>query len=390
MAKGKSKKSSKKTTKKSPVKKSAALKKAQASGVKVGGKTYANSSSNAALTKARATSNSGSPSSSSNAASKASLLKTIESSTGATRDKAIAEYNKSYGASSGNSSTVKKYSTIVDGVKIYFSTIKEANDYLDNIENGPKEPAIEEENVDTALIATQAQLDSAYKIIDAALKKGDLTQAQADAYKKIVKEWDPNKLVNVENVLADYQKVADDTIDPYWQEQLNFETGVLQEAVRQQQRQQEMQNEIDRTTAGNNIRQSQAGLEKSGMTFTGEGIEQLGGTSAYSQGPSSGVPAQTPFGGLFHEGKVNQANRLMTSSTLAKYSDALTKLGQSAEERLGSKGVAGLVPGYTPTTNDLEGSLTTDWNQAKGQAFLNSMDYWNTKSQLNNPLVTIK
>jgi len=231
-------------------------------------------------------------------------------------------------------------------------------------------------------------LEESYAIIDAAFKKGDITQAQADAYKKIAKNWDPDKLMNTENILRDYQKVASETIDPYWQQQLNFEIGVLQESVKQQQVQQQMENEQLNTLSGENIRQTKAGLEKSGMTFTGKGIEQLGAGSAFSQDGSS-IPSQTPFGGLFNEGTVNQANRLMKSSSLAKYSDALTNLGQNAEQRFGSKKIDGLIPGYTPTTNNLEGDINTQWNEAKGNAWVQQMNNWNSKNAVNSNIVNI-
>lgn len=307
------------------------------------------------------------------------------------------------GSSKGSSSSTAgaktnsegKFSYTLNGETVYVSqsevdkygNIAKAGKAKMGLDSGTLDdtPEVTPENVNKA---QEKALKEAYDIIDAALKKGDLTQAQADAYKKVVADWDPGKLVNVENVLEGYKKVASETIDPYWQQQLNFEVGVLQEAVRQQQVQQELEKEQIAAVSGENIRQAKAGLEQAGMTFTGKGIEQLGAGSAYSQ-QGSQIPTQTPFGGLFAEGTVNQANRLMTSSSLAKYQDALTGLGQKGEQALGSKGIAGLVPGYKPTTSNLEGSLTTQWNQAKGSAFLNEMDYWSSKNQLKNPIVNI-
>jgi len=64
------------------------------------------------------------------------------------------------------------------------------------------------------------------------------------------------------------------------------------------------------------------------------------------------APSQTPFGGLFYEGNVNQANRLMSSSSALRYKKNLELLGQSAEDALGATGaVKQNIAGFTPSGN---------------------------------------
>jgi len=309
-------------------------------------------------------------------------------------------YNSNTEGSTGNSPTTGvtantegKFNYTLNGQTVYVT--QEEVDAAGNIAKAGKiKMGITDDTGNTTgtndgtSVDAEKALKAAYDIIDAALKKGDLSQTQADSYKRVVADWDPSQLINVENVLRDYKKVADETIDPYWKQQLHFETGVLQKTVEQEERDRALEIEQNEAIAEGNIEKAQALNEQSGMTFTGKGIEDLGAKSAFSQDDSS-IPSQTPFGGVFEEGKVNQANKLMTSSALANYQKTLTKLGQSAEQSIGSKGVEGLVPGYTPTTDNLEGSINTGWNTAKGDAFLKQMDYWDSKNQLNSNMVDV-
>ncbi len=94
-----------------------------------------------------------------------------------------------------------------------------------------------------------------------------------------------------------------------------------------------------RTAAGENIRQAQGNLESRGMTFTGEGVKQLGAESAFAQQGKGNIPGQTPFAGGYAEGQVQQANRLMSTSTGLRQQKALDDLARQAEKALGSSGM---------------------------------------------------
>ena len=67
--------------------------------------------------------------------------------------------------------------------------------------------------------------------------------------------------------------------------------------------------------------------------------------------------------GRFYEGTVNQANRLMSSSSSQRYQENLARLGKQAEAQLGAAGVSGLVGGYNPmgiTTGGIEAQRQTE------------------------------
>lgn len=206
-----------------------------------------------------------------------------------------------------------------------------------------------------AMPGTEDKLSNALNIIDS---DKTLTADEKSLFKSVVRNWDLGKELNMQNVLSEFNKIKTETIDPEFKAQTDFFINQLQEDIKFQEAERARQLEQERSISGENIRQAKAGLEKAGMTFTGKGIETLGKDSAYAQqGTESGVPDQTPFGGMFYEGNVNQANRLMASSSLARYRKNLQTLGTQAEKTLGSQGLSGLnIPGYG-MTGGLTGSL---------------------------------
>ena len=191
-------------------------------------------------------------------------------------------------------------------------------------------------------------------------------------YVQTIKGWNPDAEINMENVLAKFNEIKDNTIDPYFANQViaPFVRDIEDTAMNYQiQREQALESE--RAQAGQNIRQTKEGLEKSGMTFTGQGIEKLGGQAAIGQpGTAGAIPTQTPFGGnAFYEGTVNQANRLMASSSAERYRKALEDLGKQAETQLGSNAMAGLgLQGYAPT-----GGITGAIEEQKQQKLGNTL-----------------
>ena len=145
-----------------------------------------------------------------------------------------------------------------------------------------------------------------------------------------------------------------------------------------------MEVEAQKATTGNNIRQAQAGLEKAGMTFTGQGIEQLGKQAAIARPGAEGVatPEQQPFGGLFYEGTVNQGNRLVAQSNLNQYNQNVQTLGRSAEDYLGTQGASTLGLGYTPAGVNLSGSLGASQQQRYASTIQQLIDQQKAKTNL--------
>jgi len=200
----------------------------------------------------------------------------------------------------------------------------------------------------TASPIDDSAVKAAMKIIQ---NDKSLSEDEKSLFSRIVTDIDVSRGISLENILKEFQKQKTSTIDPEFKAQTDFFIDQLQSSVKFQEQDRIREIEAERALSGENIRQAKAGLEKAGMTFTGKGIEQLGAQSAYSQ------TDQIPFGGAYFEGKTQQANRLMSSGSLARYQKNLQTLGTQAEGTLGS-GAATLqnIPGYKASGN-ITGSL---------------------------------
>lgn len=182
-----------------------------------------------------------------------------------------------------------------------------------------------------------------------------------------VKGWEPGTELNMENVLTELDKVKTKTFDPHFAEQVStFKKNINdQYQTLQSNRSQEL--ETQGINAQNAVRDSQANLEGSGMTFSGEANNQLGNRSAYI--PFAGQP----------EGQVNTNNRLMASSSLARNQANIKALGLAAEQSLGNQMGSGLVPGYSPL-----GISTGSIEQNKKEMLGSTLDNILTGAQQNN------
>jgi hypothetical protein len=205
-------------------------------------------------------------------------------------------------------------------------------------------------------------MSDAMSVID----QSNLPDDQKALFKSVVRNWDIGQELNMQNVLDEFKKVKAETIDPHFKQQSDLFINSLQSNIGFQAQQREAELETERTMAGRNIRQAREGLEKAGMTFTGKGIETLGAEAAIGQQPTAGVPGQTPFGGLFHEGTVQQANRLMASGSAARYQRNLELLGQQAERTLGTQQALGQIPGFQ-AAGGITGALPESQKQAEAQ-----------------------
>lgn len=195
------------------------------------------------------------------------------------------------------------------------------------------------------LAAGDAKTQSALQQLESDPQFQGLPDDLKSLYRQVVGEWDVGAEINMEGVLNKFNEIQKNTIDPYFSEQVikPFVTDLTnQYANLQSERGREL--ETERTAIGENVRQAKANLEKSGMTFTGKAIEDLGAQAAIGQPGAEGsaIPSQDPFateGGsqYFYEGKVNQANRLMSTGSAERYQRQLQQLGRQAETQLGSE-----------------------------------------------------
>jgi hypothetical protein len=238
--------------------------------------------------------------------------------------------------------------------------------------------------VSTAMGADRKKrYDDAIAMIDSSNLPDEIKQM----WKLVVGQYPDATDFKPQEIINTFNKIKNETVDPYFKELADVAVNDLKTSFTDLQTARTSELEAERANAGQDIRQAKAGLEKSGMTFTGKGIEELGGTSAYAQDNSSGTvatPTQTPFGGMFYEGNVNQANRLVSTSSAARYQSAQQTLGRNAENLLGSEGVKNALPGlsYTPGGVNLTGSLTTQKQGKLASTLQGIIDNWRSSQQL--------
>lgn len=180
----------------------------------------------------------------------------------------------------------------------------------------------------------------------------DIPEAEKAIYRLTVQNTEIGEEFDIEKIIAKVNQIRNETIDPAYRAMADAAIADLTSSRDFQIAQRERGLEAERYNAGESIRQAQTGLEQSGMTFTGKGVEQLGAKSAYAQptmeeAALSMMPTQQDFEGMFYEGTVNQANRLISSSSEAAYRQNMQALGRGAEDILGSTGALELnIPGY--------------------------------------------
>ena len=223
---------------------------------------------------------------------------------------------------------------------------------------------------------------AAHAIIDKAVADGIIPQDVAELWKNVVSNYPPGVEYDNAEILAAFKKTRDETIDPYFQELTDIAMKDFQKAYESIEGSRTREMEAQNTQFGEEIRQAKSGLEKSGMTFTGEAIEQLGGESAFSQeGQVGEVPGQIPFGGMFYEGLVPQSQRLLSTSTSARYQDTLQQLGRSAEGMLGTEQAGGLGIPFESAGVDKTGQLAERKEAQEASALQALINQYKEKQQ---------
>jgi len=225
--------------------------------------------------------------------------------------------------------------------------------------------------------------DDAIAIIDAS----DLPPEIKSLWKTTVGNYPDATDFKPEEIINTFNKIKTDTIDPYYKELADVAIKDLGTAFGDLQTARTAELEAERANSGQAVRQAKEGLEKSGMTFTGKGIEDLGAGSAYAQPGALNVatPVQTPFAGLsdvFYEGNVNQANRLVSTSSAARYAANQQALGRRAEDFLGSSATSA-VPGLNFTAAGVTAGSNDISKQGKMASTLQGIiDNWATSQKL--------
>ncbi len=229
----------------------------------------------------------------------------------------------------------------------------------------------------------KARYDAAMATID----NSNLPDDIKSLWKQVVGMYPDATDFNTEEIMNTFNQIKSETIDPYYKELADIAINDIKNTKEFMDAERERELEEQRTIAGQNIRQTKSGLEKSGMTFTGKAIEELGAESAYSQEEGDGtMPTQIPFAGvdgLFYEGNVNQSNRLLATSTAARYAQAQQELGRNAEDYLGSTEAANLGIAYSPSGVSLTGKLATEKEGKSASTLQQLINQWRDKQTLN-------
>ena len=175
--------------------------------------------------------------------------------------------------------------------------------------------------------------------LDAAVASGLLNQDTASLFKTVVRNWDVNKELNMDNVLKEFDTISESTISPYFAEQADIFKKDVQTAYGNLEQSRSEELEAQGIQAGERIEGTQEDLARRGLTFSSEGAKQLGTESAFG--------GKVPFGGEkpVGEGLVPTQNRLISSGSQRSYQQAIDTLGRQAENTLGQNN---LVQGFTP------------------------------------------
>lgn len=213
------------------------------------------------------------------------------------------------------------------------------------------------------------------------INQSGLPEDQKALLQKYVDLYDADTF-NYDDVIATFQKIKEEELDPYYRELASVAENDFRAQFSELEDARARELEDEALTAGEEIRQAKAGLEKAGMTFTGKAIEQLGEQAAYGRGEQAGLmPTQQPTEGMFYEGIIPQQSRLIASGTQARYLSSLGTLGRAAEEKLGTEAVSGMFPGYT-ALGGVEGTLARERQAGEAQTLSDLLKQREEKSKL--------
>jgi len=208
-------------------------------------------------------------------------------------------------------------------------------------------------------VENKARYDAAIAIIDSSNLPDDIKSL----WKTTVGLYPNAADFDTTEILNTFNQIKSNTIDPYYKELADVAIKDVQTAVNQSNASRQSELEAQNVNAQNAITGAQSNLESTGMTFSGQGVEQLGTGSAYAA-IGAEAPVQTPFAGIDPtklQGSVGQNNRLIATSTAAKYASEQQEIGRTAENMLGSSALSN-VNGlqYTPAGVNLTANIS--WN----------------------------
>jgi len=238
----------------------------------------------------------------------------------------------------------------------------------------------------TPNLDSQGGMVAANQILDQYLQSGRIDQGTYDLFKQAVGMWDPASEINIDNIMKTFLDIKSTTIDPYFKEQATIFTDNVQRDLGFMQGERSRQLEQEGVQSSEAIRGAQGNLEARGMTFTGEAGRQLGQQSAFrTSGQQPGVVPVQKFG----EGLIPQQNRLIATSSQARYQKNLADLARQAEVQLGSDAAGGLVPGVDQL-GGVKGSMPREQNKGEAATLTGLFQQEQQNAQYREPLQVFK
>jgi hypothetical protein len=223
--------------------------------------------------------------------------------------------------------------------------------------------------------------DDAIAMIEASDLPADIKQM----WKTVVGLYPNATDFNSTEIINTFNKIKAETIDPYFKELADVAVKDIQTSLGEMKSSRDLELEAEQASAKQAVTGAQAGLEKSGMTFSGKGVEALGTDSAYAGAPTTDTPVATPFAGIesnLMKGTVGQANRLLSTSSSARYASQQQQLGRQAENLLGTSAVNNLGINYKPAGVNLTGTMANQAETQKASTLQNIINQWREKQNL--------
>ncbi len=203
------------------------------------------------------------------------------------------------------------------------------------------------------------------------INNSDLDPGVKALFGEIVEGWDPSKEINAMSVIEEFQKIKSQTIDPQFQQQADLFIDDVKrtQAYSNEMREQELSGE--QMQSQQQLEDTQRGLEARGMTRSGEALQTLGDVSGARFDPTQKQFYQF---GQQGEGKLQAQQRLMSSSSQARYMKNLADMQRQTERTLGTPSAKQMFPeikGVKSQTGGVTGSIAQQKTAAEASTLSN-------------------
>lgn len=189
-------------------------------------------------------------------------------------------------------------------------------------------------------------------------------------YADMIRTYPPGIEFDAQEMINTFNKIKDNTIDPHFKELADLAVNEIQQNLSSSIEQRTAQTEQEEINKQQAIASQQKSLEARGMTFSGEGVKQLGAESAFG-------------GQLGGEGLIPQQKRMLATSSKARYEDYLNTLGRGVESQLGTGALGQFnIPNYQQV-GGITGSLETQKQGVYGGTMSDLLSQYRQKQQSN-------